>query len=70
MPTISPVPIQHGPGTCQFKCTCGEVVTFAPNSVVYPRLVNAVNTSRGVKAGNFPFCGQRHWYGTHRKETS
>lgn len=59
-------PIQHNPGTTQFTCPCGRVVTFAPNSTTYHVLLDLHSTGPSVLVGDCPFCGQRHWRGSSR----
>ena len=56
-------PIQHGNGTNQVRCVCGEIVTFSQVSDLYPRLVNHVYVPETkVRRGECPFCGQVHWH--------
>ncbi len=59
-------PIQHGPGCMQFRCPCGVMTTFAPNSHVYTPLKNLHQTGPRVDVGDCPECGQRHWRGMTR----
>lgn len=60
------LPLQHNPGTMQFTCDCGKVVTFAVKSMTYPMLINRTNPGPGIIVGDCPLCGARHWRGMVR----
>lgn len=61
------LPLQHTPGTFQFTCDCGVVVTFAENSKTYPMLTNRSHPGPGIVVGECPLCGAKHWKGRTRR---
>ena len=59
----SAAPIQHRFGTKQFRCTCGEIVTFSQISDRWTRLTECVYVPETqIRRGKCPLCGQVHWH--------
>ena len=61
------LPLQHNPGTMQFRCDCDKTITFATNSQTYPMLVDRTFPGPGITVGACPFCGAKHWRGKTRR---